>query len=100
MTNPPYVPSERLGELPAEYGHEPSPALDGGNSGLDLVDRILAGAAELLSGDGLLIVEVGEFQEAFQSRYPSLPATWLEFERGGEGVFLLTPEELAGYLHP
>ena len=100
MTNPPYVPSERLEELPAEYGHEPRTALDGGDSGLDLVDRILAGAAELLSGDGLLIVEVGEVQEAFQSRYPSLPATWLEFERGGEGVFLLTPEELAGYLQP
>ena len=100
VTNPPYVPSERLGDLPAEYGHEPRTALDGGDSGLDLVDRILSGAAELLSRDGLLIVEVGEVQQAFQSRYPSLPAMWLEFERGGEGVFLLTPEELAGYLHP
>ena len=74
--------------------------MDGGDSGLDLVDRILSGAAELLSRDGLLIVEVGEVQQAFQSRYPSLSATWLEFERGGDGVFLLTPEELAGYLHP
>ena len=100
MTNPPYVPSARLGELPAEYSHEPRTALDGGDSGLDLVDRILAGAAQRLSRDGLLIVEVGEVQQAFQSRYPSLPATWLEFERGGEGVFMLTPEELAGYLHP
>ena len=99
MANPPYVPSKRIGNLPAEFAHEPGAALDGGSSGLDLVDRILAGAAKRLTPDGLLVVEVGEAEEAFRSRYPALPATWLEFERGGEGVFLLTHDELAGYLH-
>ena len=99
MANPPYVPSERLEGLPAEYGHEPRTALDGGESGLDAVDRIVAGATNRLAPDGLLIVEVGEAERTFRSRYPHLPATWLEFERGGEGVFLLTHDELAGYLH-
>lgn len=99
MSNPPYVPSERLEELPAEYGHEPGMALDGGESGLDVVDRLLAGATSRLAPDGLLVVEVGEAEQAVRSRYPRLPATWLEFERGGEGVFLLTHDELAGYLH-
>ena len=99
MANPPYVPSERIEGLPAEYGHEPRTALDGGKSGLAVVDRLLAGAANRLAPDGLLIVEVGEAERAFRSRYPRLPATWLEFERGGEGVFLLTHDELNGYLH-
>ena len=99
MANPPYVPSKRLEELPAEYGHEPETALDGGSSGLDVVDRLLAGARNRLAPDGLLVVEVGEAEQAFRSRYPRLPATWLAFERGGEGVFLLTHGELAGYLH-
>ena len=99
VANPPYVPSERLKELPAEYGHEPRAALDGGSSGLDFVDRLLAGATDRLAPDGLLVVEVGEAEQAFRCRYPRLPATWLEFERGGEGVYLLTHDELAGYLH-
>ena len=99
LANPPYVPSGRLGELPAEYGHEPRTALDGGGSGLDIVDRLLAGAMSRLAPDGLLVVEVGEAEQAFRSRYPRLPATWLKFERGGEGVFVLTHGELAGYLH-
>ena len=59
IANPPYVPSERLEGLPAEYGHEPGTALDGGRSGLDVVDRLLAGAANRLAPDGLLVVEVG-----------------------------------------
>ena len=98
LANPPYVPSKHLGELPTEYGYEPRIALDGGEGGLDLVDRILAGASRRLVPDGLLIVEVGEVRQAFQSRHPGLPVTWLEFERGGEGVFVLTHGELAGYL--
>ena len=98
MANPPYVPSGRLAELPAEYAHEPATALDGGGSGLDVVDRLLRGAPDRLTPDGLLVVEVGEAEQAFRSRHPRLPVTWLEFERGGEGVFLLTRDELAGYL--
>lgn len=98
MANPPYVPSRRLAELPAEYGHEPALALDGGSSGLDLVKGILAGAAARLTADGLLFVEVGEVQPRFQSRFPTLPATWIEFDRGGDGVFVLTRDELTGYL--
>ncbi len=98
MANPPYVPSARIGNLPAEYGHEPELALDGGRSGLDLVDRLLTGAADRLTQDGLLIVEVGEVQRQFQSRYRTLPATWLDFERGGDGVLLLTRADLTGYL--
>jgi len=99
VSNPPYVPARRLRELPAEYAHEPVLALEAGSSGLDIVARLLEGAAEYLTPDGMLVVEVGEAQEAFMAAYPRLPVIWLEFERGGEGVFMLTRNELTGYLH-
>jgi ribosomal protein L3 glutamine methyltransferase len=45
---------------------------------------------------GLLVVEVGESWPAVAARHPRLPFTWVEFERGGEGVFVLSREDLAG----
>ncbi len=95
ISNPPYVPAGRLAELPPEYGHEPAVGLDGGDDGLDIVRRIVAGARTRLAADGVLIVEVGESAQAMVEAYPRLPATWLEFERGGDGVFLVTCSELA-----
>ena len=98
LSNPPYVPHARLGELALEYSHEPVLALEGGLSGLDIVNRILTSAGDHLLADGVLIVEIGEAQEAFMALHPELPVTWLEFEHGGEGVFMLTRAELTGYL--
>ncbi len=94
VSNPPYVPTARLAELPPEYAHEPVLALDGGPEGLDVVERLLAEAATYLAPGGSLIVEVGEAQDAFTQAYPELPVTWLEFERGGEGVFLVSRDDL------
>ena len=98
VSNPPYVAHDRLVELPMEYQHEPSLALEGGMDGLDIVNRLLSLAAEYLTPDGLLFLEVGETQSVFDSSHIRLPATWLDFERGGEGVAVLTREELTGYL--
>jgi ribosomal protein L3 glutamine methyltransferase len=94
ISNPPYVPTRDIGTLPREYGHEPVQAFDGGEDGLDVVRRILEGARRRLTSDGLLIVEVGLSAESLAEAYPDVPWTWLEFERGGDGVFLLTAEEL------
>ena len=94
ISNPPYVTTGDICALPREYGHEPVQAFDGGADGLDVVRRIIDGARRRLTSDGLLIVEVGLSADALAESYPDVPWTWLEFERGGDGVFLLTAEEL------
>jgi ribosomal protein L3 glutamine methyltransferase len=94
VTNPPYVGSAELQGLPAEYRHEPRVALAGGRRGLDSVRIILREAARHLRPRGLLIVEVGNSERAVRRAYRRLPFVWLEFARGGGGVFLLTREQL------
>jgi ribosomal protein L3 glutamine methyltransferase len=89
VANPPYVPRAEFRDLPAEYRHEPPLGLVAGNDGLDCVVRILDHAAAHLSASGILVVEVGCSQQSLIDRFPAIPFTWLEFEHGGDGVFLL-----------
>ncbi|AYC33270.1 50S ribosomal protein L3 N(5)-glutamine methyltransferase [Pseudomonas cavernae] len=89
VSNPPYVDAEDFADMPAEYQHEPELGLACGNDGLDLVRRMLAEAADHLTEQGLLIVEVGNSQVHVEALYPEVDFTWLEFEHGGHGVFLL-----------
>lgn len=97
VTNPPYVGTRELRGLPAEYRHEPRVALAAGRSGLDSVRVILREAARHLTPRGLLVVEVGNTEGAVRRAFPRLPFVWLEFERGGGGVFLLTREQLQAH---
>lgn len=96
VSNPPYVSTETLLDLPKEYMHEPELALAGGKDGLILVDNILSHAKDHLTENGLLVVEVGESAQRLTYKYPLLPFVWPDFERGGEGVFLLRTQDLLG----
>lgn len=95
VSNPPYVSEAEMAALPAEYLHEPDVALRAGTDGLDVVRRILAGLPRYLEPGGALFVEVGDSEPRVQEAFPELPLTWLDFEHGGGGVFLLRGDELA-----
>ncbi|ACV26375.1 50S ribosomal protein L3 N(5)-glutamine methyltransferase [Kangiella koreensis] len=94
VSNPPYVDSEDLSDMPAEYQHEPEIGLGSGEDGLDITRRILEQAAEHLTEQGCLIVEVGNSWPALEEAFPNVPFSWIEFEKGGDGVFLLTRQQL------
>lgn len=94
ITNPPYVSTEEMNILPEEYQHEPVSALEAGNDGLDFVDTILKEAGKHLTKHGVLVVEVGNSETTIVEKYPHIPFIWAEFERGGDGVFILTKDQI------
>ncbi|WP_318457826.1 50S ribosomal protein L3 N(5)-glutamine methyltransferase [Photobacterium leiognathi] len=94
VTNPPYVDQEDMDSLPDEFRHEPELGLAAGSDGLKLVRRILANAPDYLKEDGILICEVGNSMIHMEEQYPHTPFTWLEFDNGGHGVFMLTRQQL------
>lgn len=97
LSNPPYVDAEDLADMPAEFHHEPALGLAAGDDGLAIAHRIIAGASDHLTEDGLLIVEVGNSWGALDDAYPDLPLVWLEFDNGGDGVFLVTARDLRAW---
>jgi ribosomal protein L3 glutamine methyltransferase len=94
VTNPPYVNDASMDRLPDEYRHEPRMALAGGRDGLDLVRRIVAEAANRLTDDGLLVIEVGNERPHVEAAFRDLPCTWLSTSAGDDAVFAVLAADL------
>ena len=94
VCNPPYVDADDYADLPDEYRCEPELALAAGVDGLDVVRRVLRDAPDWLEDEGLLFVEVGNSAAALEDRFPDVGFTWVELERGGDGIFVFSREEL------
>lgn len=63
VTNPPYIPSGVIPELPRNVrDHEPHLALDGGDDGLDIARDIARDAAIALRKGGWIFYELGDDQ--------------------------------------
>ena len=94
VSNPPYVAADVFERLPAEYKAEPSGGLVCGQDGLDIVLKILDASPRNMTEQAILIVEVGESAETLLELLPRVPFLWLEFELGGDGIFLLEYDQL------
>lgn len=97
ISNPPYVTTASMEALPGEYRHEPELALAAGEDGMDVVEHIVREAADHLTENGILIVEVGDGLEAIEAKFPGLPITWLSVSGGDDQVFMATAADLRTY---
>ena len=95
ICNPPYVDAEDFREAPAEFHNEPQLALTSGEDGLEFTHKFLAQVGNYLSDDGILVYEVGNSEVALQAAYPDTPFLWVDLEQGGNGVFILTKQQLS-----
>ena len=94
ICNPPYVNTNSMNALPAEYHAEPALALAGGDDGMDLIRRIIASAPDYLSERGAILIEIGNEYENFKKAFPQIPAIWMEVSAGEEQVLLIQAEDL------
>ncbi|VFP87169.1 50S ribosomal protein L3 N(5)-glutamine methyltransferase [Candidatus Erwinia haradaeae] len=94
IANPPYVNVKDLKSLPHEYLHEPRLGLITGDNSLTLVLRILGSLKDYLAFHGIFICEVGNSMSDLITQFPDIPFTWIEFDQGGDGVFMMTKEQI------
>jgi ribosomal protein L3 glutamine methyltransferase len=97
LCNPPYVNAQSMAQLPAEYRAEPAVALAGGADGMDFVRQLLAQASSFLSGNGVLVLEIGNERDHFEAAFPQLEVVWLETSAGEDQVLLVTREALVDH---
>ncbi|RZL57594.1 MAG: 50S ribosomal protein L3 N(5)-glutamine methyltransferase [Variovorax sp.] len=95
LCNPPYVNARSMSALPAEYRAEPELALAGGDDGMDFIRELLRDAPAALSERGVLVLEIGNEREHFETAFPQLEVVWLETSAGEDQVLLVTRDALA-----
>ncbi|MEO5659603.1 MAG: 50S ribosomal protein L3 N(5)-glutamine methyltransferase, partial [Polaromonas sp.] len=95
LCNPPYVNAASMAALPAEFRAEPALALAGGADGMDFVRSLFLTAAAQMNENAVLVLEIGNERENFESAFPRLEPLWFETSAGCDQVLLLTREQLA-----
>ncbi len=100
LCNPPYVNSDSMAALPAEYRAEPELALAGGADGMDFVRRLFADAPARMSEHAVLVLEIGNEREHFEAAFPQLEVVWLETSAGDDQVLLVTRDALLALTPP
>lgn len=94
LCNPPYVNSNSMAALPAEYRAEPELALAGGHDGMDFIRTLLRDAPAALTDTGVLVLEIGNEREHFEAVFPQLEVVWMDTSSGADQVLLVTKEQL------
>jgi ribosomal protein L3 glutamine methyltransferase len=102
LCNPPYVNARSMADLPPEFLAEPALALDGNtqgqHDGMDFVRPLLSTLRSqperYLNPQGVLVLEIGNEREHFDSAFPELEVVWLETSAGFDQVMLITREAL------
>ena len=94
LTNPPYVEAAAVAAFPPEFAAEPAMAHLGGADGLDIVRRIVAGAREHLTPEGVLICEIGAGRAAMDASFPDLELMWLDTRESEGEVFFIRAADL------
>ena len=94
LSNPPYVPTRELRDLPAEFKNEPQMALDGGREGLDIIRKLLGQSADRLQPHGVVVLEVGGLRAAMDRAFPELDLHWLHTEDGEDCVCVVQAARL------
>jgi ribosomal protein L3 glutamine methyltransferase len=91
ICNPPYVNDASMGNLPIEFRHEPKLALAGGQDGMDVIRRVIAGAMTHLKRNSraALVLEIGHERDHFDDAFPNLPYTSLVTSAGEDEVLLI-----------
>ena len=94
LCNPPYVNTQSMQALPAEYQAEPALALAGGDDGMKLVRTILQDAPKHMTVDAVLVLEIGNERAHFEHAFRRLEVAWLETSAGDDQVLLFTRDAL------
>jgi ribosomal protein L3 glutamine methyltransferase len=94
LCNPPYVNSQSMATLPKEYVSEPALALDGGPDGMRFITRLLHEAPNYMQEDAVLVLEIGNERDFFETAFPQLDVVWLTTSAGDDQVLLLTRQAI------
>ncbi len=94
LCNPPYVNAQTMAALPAEFKAEPALALASGEDGMDFIRSLFLTAAQHMSENAVLVLEIGNERENFERAFTSLEPLWFETSGGPDQVLLLTKQQL------